>query len=44
MAGFHGVVDEVLIVVRFLEVPVYVCEVGVQDLSNVVRLTADATG
>ena len=44
MAGFHGVVDEVLIVERFLEVPIYACEVGVQDLSDVVQLTADATG
>ena len=29
MAGFHGVVDEVLIVEPFLEVPIYACEVGV---------------
>ena len=28
MAGFHGVVDEVLIVERFLEVPIYSYEVG----------------
>ena len=44
MAGFHGVVDVVLIVERVLKVPIYSHEVGVWDLSNVIKLTADATG
>ena len=44
MPGFHAVVDEVLIVERFLEVPIYSREVGVQDLGNVIQLTAGVTG
>ena len=44
MAGFHGVVDEVLIVEGLLEVPIYLHEVGVWDLVDVVQLTAEATG
>ena len=44
MAGFHGVAYKVLIVERFVEVPIYSCEVGVSDLGNVIRLTVDVTG
>ena len=29
MVGFHGAVDEVLIVEGLLEVPIYTCEVGI---------------
>ena len=42
MAGFHGVVDEVLIV-EGLAVPIYAREVIVENLSDVFQLTADAT-
>ena len=44
MAGFYDVVDEVLMVERFLEVTNYSHEVGVWDLTNVIQLSADATG
>ena len=44
MAGLHGVVVDVVIVERFLKVPIYAPEVGVEDLGNVIQLTADATG
>ena len=43
VAEFHSVVDEILIVQGLLEVPIYLPEVGVQDLSDVIQLTADAT-
>ena len=29
MAGFHGIVDEVLVIEELLEVPIYACEVAV---------------
>ena len=43
MAGFHGVIDKVLVIEGLLEVPIYACEVGVEDLSDVIQLTADTT-
>ena len=44
MAGFYDVVDEVLMVERFLEVTNYSHEVGVEDFGNVIQVTADAPG
>ena len=44
MAGFHGVIDEVLVIEGLLEVPIYACEVGISDLSDFIQLTGDTTG
>ena len=44
VAGFHDVVDEVLMVEGLLEVPIYAREVAVLDLRDVIQLTSDATG
>ena len=41
MAGFVGVVDEVLIVKGLLEVLIYVCKVGVLYLGNIIQLIAN---
>ena len=44
MAGFNGIADEVLIVEGPLDVTIYACEVDVQDLRDIIQLTADGTG
>ena len=44
MAGFHGVVNKVLVIEGLLEVPIYACEVEVWDFSYVIQLAADTTG
>ena len=44
MSGFHGVIDEVLVTEGLLEVPIYAYEFDVQDLSDIIQLTAATTG
>ena len=44
LAGFPPVVDEVVVVDEFLNILVYVAKVGVEDLSDVVQLTANTAG
>ena len=41
MAGFYGVIDEVLIVEGLFQILIIASEVGVQDISDHVQLDTD---
>ena len=44
MAGFHCVIDEILVVASFFENQFYVREVGIQYFWFVIQLAADTAG
>ena len=43
MAGFHDLVDQILIINKFFDILINMCEVGVPNFYNIVQLATNAT-
>ena len=44
MAGFHNIIDKVLVVKGFLEMLIYAGKGRMQDFGNVIQLSTDIAG